>query len=189
MSTRIISRSALLMLPWLAACSSLLPDGQTSEKSAWGSYQEAEATITKVTPQRTTMDDLKLMGFDPKRDPNVATLNYSDILRRFVPGSEAMGVTLDKGVRNCFAVPAECSGIEVNVRGEHRERVGSFWPDLLNFHRDWHTTGWHFNAIILLKNGVVVYRTWGGEPNIDKTEHSHNPLGPLQDIGEHTARF
>ncbi|GAB3255423.1 hypothetical protein [Chitinimonas naiadis] len=170
-------------------CASLLPEAKSTEKSIWQSYEEAEATMGMVVPRRTKLEDLRLMGFDPQLDANVATLNYSDILRRFAPGGEAGGLQADKGVRGCLSQPADCTGLEINVSGEHRERVGSFWPDFLNFRREWRTTGWRFNAIILLKNDVVVYRTWGGKPNIDKMERTNNPLGPLQGLGERAANF
>ncbi|HEY9104561.1 hypothetical protein [Chitinimonas sp.] len=175
-------------LPLLSACSSLLPESKSVEKSAWQSYEDAEAAMNRIQPRRTKLDDLRRMGFDPQTGTNIATLSYADILRRFSAG-DGSNVQLDKGVRSCLALPAECSGIEVNASGEYRERIGSFWPDFLNFRREWRTTGWRFNAIILLKSNVVVYRTWGGKPNIDKLDKTNNPLGPLQGMGEHAAEI
>ena len=45
------------------------------------------------------------------------------------------------------------------------------------------TSGWRFNALILIANGVVVYRAWGGQPSINQVDVRTNPLGPLQEIG------
>jgi len=37
-----------------------------------------------------------------------------------------------------------------------------------------------FDALLMLKHDVVVYKIWSGTPNIDKLDTSKNPLGPLQ---------
>lgn len=39
------------------------------------------------------------------------------------------------------------------------------------------------NTTILMADGVVVYRSWGGLPSVNAVEDRTNPLGPLQDIG------
>jgi hypothetical protein len=62
-------------------------------------------------------------------------------------------------------------------------RTGSFWSDFFNFRRHTVSTGWRFNALLLMVDGVVVYRSWGGQPAVFEAEDSRNPLGPLQDIG------
>ena len=54
--------------------------------------------------------------------------------------------------------------------------------DFTNFSRRSETTGWRFNALVLLVNDVVVYRAWGGQPRVMEVEISTNPLGPLQDM-------
>jgi hypothetical protein len=30
---------------------------------------------------------------------------------------------------------------------------------------------------------VVVFRSWGGQPNVNELEVNTNPLGPLQEMG------
>jgi hypothetical protein len=30
---------------------------------------------------------------------------------------------------------------------------------------------------------VVLYRSWGGQPEVNEIDNQKNPLGPLQDIG------
>lgn len=61
--------------------------------------------------------------------------------------------------------------------------TGNFFADFANFSRHSVTTGWRFNALILRVHDVVVYRAWGGKPNVNEVEHHTNPLGPLQDMG------
>jgi hypothetical protein len=54
---------------------------------------------------------------------------------------------------------------------------------LLGFKRETHTEGWRFNGLILLKDDVVIYKLTGGQPVIQETENTQNPLGPVQSIG------
>ena len=71
----------------------------------------------------------------------------------------------------------------LNVNNISKVRTGNFFADFFNFRRRSLTTGWRFNALILIVNDVVVYRAWGGQPSVNELEVINNPLGPLQDIG------
>ena len=51
------------------------------------------------------------------------------------------------------------------------------------FKREAHVEGFRFNALVLLKDNVVVYKLTGGQPLIQESEHTQNPLGPVQSIG------
>jgi hypothetical protein len=64
-----------------------------------------------------------------------------------------------------------------------KARTGNFFADFINFKRRTETTGWRFNALILMVNDVVVYRAWGGQPVVNEVEVNTNPLGPFQDMG------
>ncbi len=64
-----------------------------------------------------------------------------------------------------------------------KESAGPYLADLVKFKRRTETTGWRFNALILLANDMVVYRAWGGQPFLNQVDVEINPLGPLQDIG------
>ncbi|MBV8657406.1 MAG: hypothetical protein JO142_06220 [Burkholderiales bacterium] len=177
-----------LVLP-LAACSALLPTANVKTNSAWQSYEEAEAALNHVIPFTTHRNELAALGLDPHVQANLTVLNYAAVLRRFVPAGVTLPAGSDKGLKVCLEAPSECTGIEIDLTGEHRQRIGSFWPDFFNFRRESHITGWNFNAIILLKGDLVVYRTMGGEPNADRQERSVNPLGPLQGLGDQTQRI
>ena len=48
--------------------------------------------------------------------------------------------------------------------------------------------GWSFNAVILVKNNVVIYTLTDGQPAISEFEENENPLGPLQGSGESMMR-
>jgi hypothetical protein len=76
-----------------------------------------------------------------------------------------------------------CRGLEINQRLVRKHRNGSFWLDVFGFKRETHIEGFRFNALVLLKDGVVVYKLTGGQPVIQESEHTQNPLGPVQSIG------
>ena len=69
-----------------------------------------------------------------------------------------------------------------------KKRAGNFWLDALNFKRLTETTGWRFTGLIVLKDDLVVYKLWGGQPSIQEAETSRNPLGPFQGFTESAAR-
>lgn len=186
MSTRfatflLVTASILLLL---SGCSSLLPRSTAVVESPWQSFQEAQQTFDKIVPYQTTVNDLKLFKLDPETNPNITILNYSDVLRRFVPSDSVSALNLDKGVVECIQAKMACKGYEVNQRTLKRNRIGNFWLDFLNFRREVDVVGWHFNGVVLIKDNLVVYKLTGGQPSIHEIEHSRNPLGPFQGIGE-----
>lgn len=173
----------LSLLLLLGGCASLLPRGEAQTSKPWNDFNQAYAAYERIEPYVTTTAQLKAEGIDPLTTPNVIILNYADIVRRLVPpaGSD---VPLDRGIRDCLSAQAECRGYEVEQRHIDRKRVGNFWLDFLDFRRETVTTGWRFNMLLLIVNGRVVYKLWGGQPEIAETEVTRNPLGPLQSIGQ-----
>ena len=69
-----------------------------------------------------------------------------------------------------------------------QERRGSFVADFPNFRRIAMTHGWRFEGIMRVRDGVVLFRNHGGQPNIERVEDRMNPLGPLQAMGESALR-
>lgn len=168
----------------LTACSTLLPEGKGHVESPWQSYAEAEQVFKKIVPHQTSVADLKLLKLDPLANPNISILNYSDVLRRFVPSASIDTDQLDSGVRECIKALSACSGYEIDHRFIQRKRYGNFFADFLNFKRKVDIVGWRFNAVLLIKDGVVIYKLSGGQPAIHEHEESLNPLGPFQGSGE-----
>jgi hypothetical protein len=83
----------------------------------------------------------------------------------------------------CLEARDACRGWKIVTARINRARIGNFFADFTNFSRRSETTGWRFNALVLLVNDVVVYRAWGGQPKVSEVELNTNPLGPLQDMG------
>lgn len=167
----------------LGGCAQLLPKAQSEVSSPWRSFDEAKAAIEAIAPDRTTAGDLRTAGIDPYASPNVQLLSYSDILLRF-PLAAGSRTTLDAGLRACLDAGKSCSGLYISARDVKHDRVGPFWQDAFGFKRIVITTGWNFNALVLLVDDRVVYTLYGGQPNLHEQEVTRQPLGPVQNFGE-----
>ncbi|PCH85225.1 MAG: hypothetical protein COB26_08880 [Piscirickettsiaceae bacterium] len=176
--------SALL----LSACGSPLPRSEEVTKSPWTSFDQAMAAYDKVILNKTTVKQLRQLGFDPYSTPNVKILSYLDVIQKFMPTNSVKLEQLPSSVRRCLAKQETCIAYEAHPGIIKRKRVGSVFNDLLGFKRKTIETGWRFDALIVLDNGVAVYKVWSGIPIIDSEKSRKNPLGPLQGSGGSLAR-
>jgi hypothetical protein len=172
----------------LASCAALLPTSKVEVQTSWRNYAEAQALFEKITINRTRVEDLKALGIDVASAPNIALLNHADLLRRFANGPAMEIDMIDEGLRACLRKLQKCTAIEIEESHLQRERIGNFWLDFLNFRRETKITGWKFDAIFVLDDGLVIYKVWSGKPMIRELEESRNPLGPFQGVGETTLR-
>jgi hypothetical protein len=179
-------RFPLLHLPLAllcSACASLLPSAQT-DSSTFTDFDEARSAVEVLVPMQSNWQSITMGSLNPASHPNVSLLTQADIVRRFfVPNTLLTRQDLDPGVLSCVAARGSCRGIELNISKISKVRTGNFIKDVANFSRRTEISGWRFNATILLVDDLVVYRTWGGQPWVKELEVTHNPLGPLQDIG------
>ena len=166
----------------LPGCASLLPSTLTNS-AQFVSFDEARMTIEALVPYQSDVSTLASLGIDPLQQPNTLILTHSDITRRVITGNLQTKDDLDKGIQDCLKAGDACRGWEINASRIARIRQGSFFMDFVNLKRTTATSGWRFNATILLVNGLVVHRTWGGQPSVLEVEVRRNPLGPLQDGG------
>lgn len=169
-----------------SACASWLPEAHTNTTS-FQSFDEARAAIEALVPMKSDRSALEKNGFNPTKHPNTNILTHADVVRRFVPSTLLRREDLDPGILACLEAGDACRGLEIIGVKIARERKGNFWADFFNFKRRTETTGWRFNALVLLINDLVVYRTWGGQPVVNELEDIRNPLGPFQDIGPATV--
>jgi len=160
----------------------MLPKSQ-SQSPTFQSFDEARQAIEGLVPKKSNVETLSEAGLTPAKQPNTLILTQADVVRRTVNGSVLSKEDLDPGILTCINARDACRGWEFNVARISKTRTGNFWADFVNFKRRTETTGWRFNALILLVNDVVVYRGWGGQPVINEVEVNTNPLGPLQDMG------
>jgi hypothetical protein len=180
---KLILRACLLLsVFWLAACSSMLPRARTVS-SPFQTFEEARAAIESLTPMQSHVSALTTMGINPVQQPNMLILTHADVVRRFLPSGLLRREDLDPGVLACLDARAACRGWEITAARIFKARTGNFLADFTNFYRRSETTGWRFNALVLLVDDLVVYRAWGGQPKVHDIEINNNPLGPLQDMG------
>ena len=59
---------------------------------------------------KTTVEDLKELGFDPFENPNIRVLNYLEITQRFIPNASIRLVDLHPAIRACLEAKTACQG-------------------------------------------------------------------------------
>lgn len=173
----------------LAGCSNLLPRGRTTTVTPWGSFEQARQVFDGIKPNQTTVEDLKKLSLDPYTGDNIAILNYTDLARRLVADSDLGANFLDPALKDCLAAREQCYAYEIDQKHQYRRREGNFFLDFLNFKRTTDVTGWRFNAIIVIKQKLVVYKLWSGQPAVHEIERERNPLGPAQGLGGSALRM
>jgi hypothetical protein len=178
-ASAVLASAALVM-----GCSSMLPRGTSDTPSPFESFDQARAAAESIAPFKTTVDQLKTLGFDRDEGKNVTLIPYPDVLARLAPYSGVPMEELDPGIRECIKAKTACRAWLFHFERQDRHREGGFVGDFLNVKRVTKTTGWSFDALVVANDGVVLFRNWGGQPNTDKLERQINPLGPLQPAGE-----
>ena len=176
---------ATLALPTVGCTSvkkSLFISENTRSVTAWETFDQAEAAFAKIIPHQTRDEDLKALGFDPHTTPNIKILNYLDIIERFIPNSSITKEDLHPDVRSCIELREGCMGYELDLDIIRKKRFGSLALDMTGFAKQTQIYGWDYKALLLIKDGVVVYKLRSGRPSIDKVERKIKPLGPVQEI-------
>ena len=180
-----VRRLGLAGVVLLAGCASFLPHSE-NDNSTFKTFADAQHAVASLVPMHSDMETLKTLGIDPLKLANAKLLTHADVVRLFVPSSILEKPDLDLGIVACLEARDHCHGIELNASHITAVRTGNFFADFFNFSRHTKTTGWRFNAVILLMDDVVVYRNWGGQPAVNESDVKTNPLGPLQDMGPST---
>lgn len=168
----------------LVACGGSLPTSKDKIESPWDSFNDAKMAYDNVSAGRTTLNQLKSLGFDPYETPNVSILTYLDITRHFMPNQSLRPEQLPDSVRHCLTLRERCHGYLAKPEYIYKERKGSFFLDLFGFRREVEETGWRFKALIVIQDNLVVYKLWSGTPNVREHKVEKKPLGPLQDSSD-----
>lgn len=166
----------------MVGCSNLLPRAG-NESFYFDSFEQAQHAIESLVPMQSQVSDLVARNLDPEHQPNTVLLSFADISKKFLGSGVLSKDELGPGVSACLAALDGCRGLELSISKIEKKRTGSFFPDFINYRRRTETTGWRFNALILVVDDVVVYRSWGGQPEVNEIDNQKNPLGPFQDIG------
>jgi hypothetical protein len=168
----------------LAGCANWLPRAETQQPSAFESFEAASIAFDKIVGYRTTVDEMRSLGFDLQAAANITVIPYPQLTLRLMPDPGVPFDALDPGIRDCILARHACQAYEFRLARETKRREGTFLLDFLNFKRTVHVVGWRFEGLVAVRNGVVLFRSHGGEPRNDRTERQVNPLGPLQPAGE-----
>jgi hypothetical protein len=171
-----------LALVTTTGCRSLLPREAKRPRTPWQSFNEAQAAFDKIIPHKTTISELKGLGFDPVATPNVKILTYLDLINRFLPNNSITLKDLQPDVRDCIESKDCCHAYELEIEISDTKRFGSVFLDMFGFKKNSHITGWTFKALIIVKDETVAYKLRSGEPNVDRYEKKVKPLGPLQEL-------
>ena len=180
-----------IVLAALPGCSSLLP--KTTEtsgdtKTAWQSYQQAEETFARITPRATTVEDLRKQHLDPRLNANMRIVPRYEIVQLFMVNGTMTLADLDDGVRECLEAQAACTAWEISQQATQKRRSGNAALDLVKLYRETQNSGWRFSGLLLLKDGVVIYKLTSGQPQILEVATTHDALGPLQLVGSKHER-
>lgn len=168
----------------LASCASwgVLPSTVETTQSPFQTYVSAEDAFNQVKPFVTTARELKVRGFDPYTTPNIKVLNYLDLVPRFLPQQSMKSDDLDAAVQACLTARERCAGWLAEPSISSKDRTGNVALDVLGFERETTSTGWKASMLLLVQDGVVVYKLWSGTPSILEVKTEKKPLGPLQDL-------
>jgi hypothetical protein len=171
----------------LAACGHLLPSETQKLGSTFESFDAARQALERVVPFRTTVQELRELGFDIDHSPNVTVIPYPELVSRLAPNPSIPLSELDPGIRECIFARMACRTYEFQIGKQDSRREGGFWADFLNFRRLTSVSGWNLKALVVVRDDLVLFRNHGGEPKIVRSELRVNPLGPLQPTGEATG--
>jgi len=163
-------------------CRALFSSSSQRSRTPWQNFDEAQAAYDKVVPHKTTLAELKTLGFDPVSTPNVKILTYLDLIQRFIPNASISLKDLQPDVRDCIESKDCCHAYEMDLDMTNNKRFGNLALDMFGFDRRTKTSGWTFKALIIVKDDVVAYKIRSGEPNVDRIERRTKPLGPLQEL-------
>ena len=163
-------------------CRALFSSASQRSRTPWQNFDEAQAAYDKVVPHKTTLAELKTLGFDPVSTPNVKILTYLDLIQRFIPNASISLKDLQPDVRDCIESKDCCHAYEMDLDMTNNKRFGNLALDMFGFDRRTKTSGWTFKALIIVKDDVVAYKIRSGEPNVDRIERRTKPLGPLQEL-------
>lgn len=178
----LLSVSVLLLV--CDGCARLLPSSKVTLISPWQDYEAANREYMKIIPEKTTLAELKELGFDPAQVPNIRIMSATEVVGVFVPNSSIEISSLAPGIQKCIHSKERCTAYKIEPAFKQTKRTGNFFMDMLTFKRIATTEGWEFLGLIAIVDDVVTYRDpAGGRPLIKSEETINKPLGPLQEIG------
>jgi len=165
-------------------CSTLLPSARQETRSEWKSFDQAKAAFGKIIPYDTTLEEMKELGFAANITPNLEILTHLDIIERFLTHPSIKKSDLDQGLQDCISLQERCQALKISLIRVEERRYGSVLLDMFDFKQKTKKSGWEFNGLIVIGNGLVVYKLAWGKPQLNEIIEKTKPLGPLQDVSD-----
>lgn len=178
---QLLSAVLLTFLFTLTGCK-VLPSEKRISQTPWKTYEEAQESLDKIIPNITTAAELRVMGYDPAKTPNLRILTYLDLIRIFMPNASITLEDIHPEVKRCIQAKDNCKAYELEVEVTYKDRFGNVVPDIFGFKKNTKTTGWKFRSLILVRDEKVVYKLSSGQPSLNLVEKKNNPLGPFQEL-------
>ena len=153
-----------------------MPSSKTTVTSPWKNFGDIETAYEKIIPGKTTLEDLKQMGFDPYRNSEYQNSDFTDIINYFYAQSHpSRKKILIEGVQECINAKDRCRAYQIVPGDKKKKREGNFWLDILRFKRQTKESGWEFKGLIIVIDNIVVYKEpISGKPQIDIEEWRKN---------------
>ena len=171
------------MLIFLYGCTSVLPSDNVRNGTGISTFQSIKSKYDGIVLDYTPMETMVQMGFDPYNTTNVEILSYTDIIVKFMPSDNILISDLPIGIQKCLAVREQCFSFNVTYTESDTNHIGNATLDVLGFVEEVEVKGWHFSAIFIMVDDVVVYKLFKGNPKEYQYIKKTRPLGPLQKIG------
>src|SRR5215469_3920492 len=151
--------ASVLIASVLVGCGGLglLPRESDVKNTSFKSYREVQIAYQEIAPGQTRTDDLGVMGFDSNDSPNVEVLSYLGVIEKFIPRDSIRFDNLDPVVQQCIEARDRCTGFVFHPERLHKERLGSWFLDVLGFQRTTVNYGWSAEIVLLVMDGRVAY--------------------------------
>lgn len=184
----------------IAGCASAMPSSHYRTAIGdlpWKSFEDADSRAKKIEIGKTTLAELKTLGFDFAKIPNIEIIE--DVRIALLPRTTDTLESLPVEAQLCYRYFVECKGYIGTPGVTNTKGVGNIILRISNFKREDVTTGWQFKFhIFFLKRKyvdmvrtdenatgspdelVVVYVSTGGKPKIEEIRSHKNPLAPLE---------
>jgi hypothetical protein len=86
----------------MAGCSTLLPRATSESVSPFTTFDSARQAFERIQPYRTTLPELKQLGFDAAAHGNLQQIPYPQFVGQLVPNPVLAFDRLDAGIRDCI---------------------------------------------------------------------------------------
>jgi len=181
---RILAFLALALAGLLAGCATttFMPSSNESTVGdvTWKNYSEAQYFFDQIEPGSSTIGVLSSRGLDLKTSKNVVVLDRTSLLALFMANVPGSFEYIDNAVKRCLQPGENCTPYIFRKSELKEEGKGSLALRLLNFKKESVVHGWSVEMLLLIHDGVVVYKQIKGTPNgTELYKEETHPLGPL----------